>query len=52
MLSMFVVGGFAGAMGFKHIGYAATIPLAGVLIVLAIVPLVDDLRAQVYRLDR
>jgi uncharacterized membrane protein YoaK (UPF0700 family) len=52
MLAMFVVGGFTGAMGFKHIGYAATVPLAGVLIVLAIVPLIDDLRAQVYRLDR
>jgi uncharacterized membrane protein YoaK (UPF0700 family) len=52
MLAMFVVGGFTGAMGFKHIGYASTVPLAGVLIVLAIVPLVDDLRARVYRLDR
>jgi hypothetical protein len=52
MLAMFVVGGITGAMGFKHIGYAATVPLAGVLIVLAIVPLVDDLREQVYRLDR
>jgi hypothetical protein len=39
-------------MGFKHIGYASTVPLAGALIVLAIVPLVDDLRARVYRLDR
>jgi uncharacterized membrane protein YoaK (UPF0700 family) len=52
MLATFFVGGVAGAMGFKRIGYASTIPLAGVLIVLAIVPLVDDLRAQVYRLDR
>ena len=52
MLVMFVVGGFTGAMGFKHIGYASTVPLAGALIVLAIVPLVDDLRARVYRLDR
>jgi uncharacterized membrane protein YoaK (UPF0700 family) len=52
MLAMFVAGGFAGAMGFKRIGYASTVPLAGVLIVLAIVPLVDDLRARVYRLDR
>jgi uncharacterized membrane protein YoaK (UPF0700 family) len=50
MLAMFFVGGVAGAMGFKHIGYASTVPLAGVLIVLAIVPLIDDLRAQVYRL--
>jgi len=52
MLATFFVGGVTGAMGFKHIGYASTVPLAGVLIVLAIVPLIDDLRAQVYRLDR
>jgi len=52
MLVMFFVGGVTGALGFKHIGYAATIPLAGLLIVLAIVPLIDDLRDQVYRLDR
>ncbi|MGF6970367.1 uncharacterized membrane protein YoaK (UPF0700 family) [Paraburkholderia sp. WC7.3g] len=52
MLVMFFVGGVTGAMGFKHIAYASTVPLAGVLIVLAIVPLVDDLRAQIYRLDR
>jgi uncharacterized membrane protein YoaK (UPF0700 family) len=32
MLAMFFVGGVTGAMGFKHIGYAATIPLAGLLI--------------------
>jgi uncharacterized membrane protein YoaK (UPF0700 family) len=52
MLTMFFVGGVTGAMGFKHIGYAATVPLAGLLIVLAIVPLIDDLRGQIYRLDR
>ena len=45
MLTMFLVGGVVGAVGFKHIGYASTIPLAGVLLVLAIVPLVDDLLA-------
>jgi len=43
MLAMFLVGGVAGAMGFKHIGYASTIPLAAMLLVLAIVPLMDDL---------
>ncbi len=47
MLATFFVGGVAGAMGFKHIGYASTVPLAVVLIVLAIVPRVDGLRAQV-----
>jgi Protein of unknown function (DUF1275) len=52
MLAMFLVGGVTGAMGFKRIGYASTVPLGGVLIVLAIVPVIDDLRAQIYRLDR
>jgi len=52
MLSMFFAGGVAGAMGFKHVGYASTVPLSGVLIALAIVPLVDDLRTQVWRPDR
>lgn len=46
MLSMFFAGGVTGAMGFKHVGYASTVPLSGVLITLAIVPLVDDLRAR------
>ncbi len=52
MLGMFLVGGVTGAMGFKHVGYVATLPLAGVLTVLAIVPLVDDLRAQVCGVER
>lgn len=44
MLGMFFSGGLAGALGFKHVGYSATILLAGILIVLAVVPMVDDLR--------
>lgn len=39
----FFVGGVAGALGFKHMGYVATIPLALVLLGLASVPVVDDL---------
>lgn len=38
-----------GALGFQHAGYAATLPLAALLMALAIVPFADDLRA---RLDR
>jgi uncharacterized membrane protein YoaK (UPF0700 family) len=40
----FFVGGIAGAMGFARLGYMATVPLATVLVLLAIVPVVDDLR--------
>ncbi len=39
----FFVGGVLGALGFKYIGYLATIPLACLLVLLAIVPVVDDM---------
>jgi uncharacterized membrane protein YoaK (UPF0700 family) len=39
----FFVGGVAGALGFKHLGYASTAWLALVLVVLAGVPAFDDL---------
>ena len=44
LLLGFFSGGVAGALGFKHAGYLATLPLACVLCLLAIVPAVDDLR--------
>lgn len=40
---MFFVGGVAGALGFKHLGYAATVPLALTLMALVIAPISDDL---------
>lgn len=43
LLLMFFLGGVAGAMGFKAIGFLATVPLAASLFVLALVPLMDDL---------
>lgn len=39
----FFVGGVAGAIGFARVGYAATLPLALVLVLLAVVPAADDL---------
>ena len=44
LLVMFFLGGVAGAFGFKWIGYLATIPLAVALIVLAIIPVLDDIK--------
>jgi hypothetical protein len=41
-----------GAFGFKHIGYISTVPLAMVLVTLAIVPAVDDVRLYVRRVMR
>jgi uncharacterized membrane protein YoaK (UPF0700 family) len=46
LLAMFFTGGIVGAMGFKYVGFIATIPLAAMLVVLAVVPLVDDLVGQ------
>ena len=43
LAAFFFCGGVAGALGFKHLGYLSTLPLAAVLIALAIVPAVDDL---------
>jgi uncharacterized membrane protein YoaK (UPF0700 family) len=42
LLGLFLAGGFVGAIGFKHIGYVATVPLAAILVVLAAMPIVDD----------
>ena len=39
----FFLGGAIGALGFAHIGYRSTVPLAIILCALAIVPAVDDL---------
>ena len=54
LVGCFFVGGVLGALGFKHVGYAATIPLALWLTTLAIVPIWDDARLQwwLYRRSR
>lgn len=43
LVFFFFAGGVAGALGFKYMGYTATVPLALVLIALASVPVFDDL---------
>jgi uncharacterized membrane protein YoaK (UPF0700 family) len=45
LLAMFLIGGLVGALGFKHVGFVVTIPLATILVILAIVPVLDDLMA-------
>jgi uncharacterized membrane protein YoaK (UPF0700 family) len=49
LLGSFFCGGVAGALGFKTLGYVATVPLALLLCILAIVPALDDLRAHARR---
>jgi len=46
LLASFFIGGLAGAVGFKYVGYSSTLPLAALLVVLAVVPLVDDVRVR------
>ena len=43
LLSMFLCGALAGAFGFKQLGFVVTLPLAFVLVLMAIVPIIDDL---------
>jgi uncharacterized membrane protein YoaK (UPF0700 family) len=43
LLVMFFVGGIAGALCFKYIGFISTLPLAAVLLVVGVVPVLDDL---------
>jgi uncharacterized membrane protein YoaK (UPF0700 family) len=45
----FFVGGVLGALSFNHVGYVATVPLALLLVALAAVPVIDDLRQHLRR---
>lgn len=46
LLGAFFLGGVLGAFGFKWVGYIATVPLALWLSLMAVVPVLDDLRLQ------
>ena len=52
LATAFFAGGLAGALGFKHVGYVSTVPLALVLVLLAGVPAVDDMLAWLRRAVR
>lgn len=43
LLGLFLVGGTLGALGFKHAGFFATVPLSLLLFIIAVVPVWDDL---------
>lgn len=49
LVALFFVGGLAGALGFKYAGFTATLPLATLLLALAAVPVMDDMRVRVWR---
>lgn len=43
LVGMFVLGGVVGALGFKYIGFVCVIPLAALLLVFSVPPLLRDL---------
>jgi len=43
LVAMFVLGGVVGALGFKHLGFICVIPLASLLIVLSVPPLMREI---------
>ncbi len=49
LVLMFFMGGVTGALGFKHMGYSATLWLAMALVALASVPAIDDIRGWLQR---
>jgi uncharacterized membrane protein YoaK (UPF0700 family) len=44
LVVLFFTGGVVGALGFQRVGFFFTIPLSAMLVLLAITPLIDDLR--------
>lgn len=48
LIAAFALGALAGALGFKHVGYIATLPLAVALLALVIKPLWKDLHPSAY----
>lgn len=51
LLACFFAGGVLGAVGFRHMGFLATLPLALGLIALASVPMMDDVKLYLRRPD-
>jgi uncharacterized membrane protein YoaK (UPF0700 family) len=42
LIACFLGGGVVGALGFRHLGYFSTVPLAALLLVLVLRPALDD----------
>ena len=49
LVGLFFIGGVVGAVGFNRVGFVATVPLAVLLLMLAFVPIMDDVRARSIR---
>ena len=44
LVMLFFIGGVVGALGFKHVGFPFTLPLAAILLILAAMPVIEDMR--------
>jgi len=44
LIALFFTGGVIGALGFKHVGFFFTLPLSAGLLILAVMPVFDDMR--------
>ena len=44
LIGLFFIGGVTGAVAFKHVGVLFALPLALILVLLAVMPVVDDVR--------
>lgn len=49
LVSLFFFGGVTGALGFKYVGFGFTIPLAALVLLLAIMPIFDDVNSRLRR---
>jgi uncharacterized membrane protein YoaK (UPF0700 family) len=50
LLTTFFIGGIVGALGFKYIGFSLTIPLASLLLILAAIPIFNDINSSFKKL--
>jgi uncharacterized membrane protein YoaK (UPF0700 family) len=44
LIGLFFAGGVTGALGFRRVGFLFTLPLAAVLLLLAVMPIIEDVR--------
>ncbi|QND54485.1 DUF1275 domain-containing protein (plasmid) [Phyllobacterium sp. 628] len=52
LVALFFIGGVIGAIGFKQLGFSATLFLAAILLTSAITPLIDDAKSRLHRIAK
>lgn len=48
LIGMFILGGLAGASGFKYVGFICVVPLAALLLALSLPPFLEDVQRSAY----